>query len=208
MSVPCPEPLAADDEALDRYRQLVGRYHRALDLMSDRGLAELDAKLVDAEAYASAVATHAPPGPVLDVGSGVGLPGVVVALRNRGRTVVMVERRRRRAAFLQLVVSQCGLGNAVVVGEDVRRVGPERTGGPLAAVTAQAVAGWRELYRLTEQLHGVEVVLIARRGGAWAEEVAAFAEALEAEVRVVGAETLRRGGTLVVLSAPGGRPCR
>jgi 16S rRNA (guanine527-N7)-methyltransferase len=203
-----PGAPATDAEALVRFRQLVERYHRALDLMSDRGLAAFDAKLVDAEAYGSAVATHVPAGPVVDVGSGVGLPGVVLAVRNRDRTVVMVERRRRRAAFLQLVVGQCGLGNAVVVGDDVRRVGLEVTGGPVVAVTAQAVAGWRDLYRLTAHLHAAEVVLVARRGGTWAEEVASFAEALGAEVQVVEAEALRRGGTLVVLSAPGGRPCR
>jgi 16S rRNA (guanine527-N7)-methyltransferase len=199
---------ATEEETLARYRALVERYHRSLDLMSDRGLAALPAMLADADAYATAVSQHVSAGPVVDVGSGAGLPGVVVALRNRERRVVMVERRRRRAAFLRLVVAQCGLRNAVVLGEDVRRVGVGQAGGHIAAVTAQAVAGMREVYRLTAHLHGERVAMVLRRGGVWAEEVAAFAEALGADVGVVAAEALGRGGTLVVLSVPGGRPCR
>lgn len=198
----------AEDEPLVCYRGMVERYHRTLDLMSDRGLAELDEKLADAEAYARCVAEHAPTAAVLDVGSGVGLPGVVVATRMAPRRVVLVERRRRRVAFLRMVAARCGVGNVVVVGDDVRMVVPESIGGPVGAITAQAVAGLPDLYRLTRHLHDEQVVLVARRGPSWADEVSALTDGLGCAVEVVTAEALGRGGTLVVLVAAGGRVCR
>jgi 16S rRNA (guanine527-N7)-methyltransferase len=51
-----------------------------------------------------------------DLGSGAGLPGVVVAIACPSLHVTLVESRRPRAAFLQLVVERLGLANAHVAG--------------------------------------------------------------------------------------------
>ncbi len=50
-----------------------------------------------------------------DVGSGAGLPGVVVACAVPSLSVTLVEPRRRRAAFLELVVERLELDNACVL---------------------------------------------------------------------------------------------
>ena len=203
--VPAGQELEA---VVERYRGLLLRYHRTLDLMSDRGLEGVDEKLDDARAYARAIARWAGPGCVVDVGSGAGLPGVVVAASAPERSVVWVERRRRRATFLGMVAAACGLERVQVIAGDVRSLARGSLPDPLAAVTAQAVAGWTDLYAWTRHLHGDRVALVARRGAAWAEEVAALARAIGAEPQVLASEGLGRGGTLVVLSVPGGRPCR
>jgi 16S rRNA (guanine527-N7)-methyltransferase len=209
-----PSGASGGDEAariaasIGAYRALLHRYHRTLDLMSDAGLAGLDAKLDDARAYARAVATWAEPGCVLDVGSGAGLPGVVVAAELPERSMVWAERRRRRATFLGMVAASCGLANVSVVEGDVRRLSLDGLPAPLAAVTAQAVAGWSELYAWTRHLHGDRVVLIARRGEGWAGEAAVFAESIGGAARVLATEPLGRGGTLVVLRVGGGSACR
>jgi len=199
---------ASVEAAIETYRAMLQRYHRTLDLMSDRGLEALDDMIDDARAYARAVSTWAGPGCVVDVGSGAGLPGVVVAASLPERSVVWVERRRRRATFLGMVAAACGLVRVDVVGGDVRAHPAEALPGPLAAVTAQAVAPWSDLYAWTSHLHGERVVFVARRGAAWAEEVASLARAIGAEPHVLATERLGRGGTLVVLSVPGGCPCR
>jgi len=49
-----------------------------------------------------------------DLGSGAGLPGVVVAIARPQLRMTLVESRRPRAAFLQLVVDRLGLANSIV----------------------------------------------------------------------------------------------
>jgi 16S rRNA (guanine527-N7)-methyltransferase len=49
-----------------------------------------------------------------DIGSGAGLPGVVVAIARPFLAVHLVEPRRSRVAFLELVVDTLGVRNAVV----------------------------------------------------------------------------------------------
>ena len=51
-----------------------------------------------------------------DLGSGAGLPGIVVAIARPEVRVGLVDSRRRRVAFLELAVAELGLSNAVVLG--------------------------------------------------------------------------------------------
>jgi 16S rRNA (guanine527-N7)-methyltransferase len=53
---------------------------------------------------------------VYDLGSGAGLPGVPVAIARPEVTVWVVERRARRAAFLELVQQELALANMTVIG--------------------------------------------------------------------------------------------
>ncbi len=55
-------------------------------------------------------------GSALDLGSGAGLPGIVVAIARPELSVVLVEPRRARVAFLELAVEQLELPNAAVAG--------------------------------------------------------------------------------------------
>jgi 16S rRNA (guanine527-N7)-methyltransferase len=50
-----------------------------------------------------------------DLGSGAGLPGIVVAIARPSLRVGLVEARSRRAAFLELVVERLGLPNVAVL---------------------------------------------------------------------------------------------
>jgi 16S rRNA (guanine527-N7)-methyltransferase len=49
-----------------------------------------------------------------DMGSGAGLPGIVVAIARPLLRVTLVEPRRSRAAFLELAIERLGIGNAYV----------------------------------------------------------------------------------------------
>lgn len=212
-------------ELLDRYRGLVERYHGTLDLVSRKALTEFDRYLDEGLRYAALIARLAgPTATVVDVGAGVGLPGVVVAAALPDATVHLVERRRRRAAFLELVVAQLGLGNAAVFGGDVR----DLPGVAADVVTAQAVAGLADLVRLTDDVRGAECWLVSRRGEGWraaldkelgavladagppaalAASPTAEAEAEPAAAYVVE-ESLEPHGSLVAIRLPGGSACR
>lgn len=204
---------AGADEAIAAFRSLLDRYHRTLDLLSPAGYADIERHLAEAERYAAAVVDlAAETGPVLDLGSGAGLPGVVVAARLAPREVWWVERRRRRAAFLTQVAARARLAAVRVIDDDVRRLARPPAG--VAVVTAQAVGTLREVAALTRPLWGPRVLLVSRKGPDWPAEVGELeawwlagrdaAEEGRAAPRVLRAEPLGTRGTLVAVELRGG----
>lgn len=193
------------EAALGRYRDLVERYHGTLDLMSDVGLARFGDHLADAETYVEVVGGISPaPSRVLDLGSGVGLPGVVIAAAFPDLRVELVERRRRRATFLALAVAAVGAKVADVHGTDVGNV----NGAPVDVVVAQAVGRFVDVHRLTRHRHAESVVLMARKGPTWRDEVDELAAESGLATDVLAAKPLPHRGTLVAVRVQGGARCR
>ncbi|WP_294946482.1 16S rRNA (guanine(527)-N(7))-methyltransferase RsmG [uncultured Microbacterium sp.] len=98
-------------------------------------------------------------GRVADVGSGAGLPGLVLAIARPDVQWVLIEPMERRVAWLEEQTADLGLDNVEVV----RARGEEWTGGPvLDAVTARAVSALRTLIPVTAPLlrRGGELVLL------------------------------------------------
>jgi 16S rRNA (guanine527-N7)-methyltransferase len=80
-----------------------------------------------------------------DIGSGAGLPGIVVSCLVSGH-VTLIEPRRLRAEFLHRVCESLRLNAAVVHGK------AERAGGKYDVITARAVAPLAELLKISAHL--------------------------------------------------------
>lgn len=113
------------------------------------------------------------PGVVGDVGSGAGLPGLVLAIARPDVSFVLIEPMERRVAWLSEQVAELGLTNVSVVRA---RAEEARLDEPLDQVTARAVSAFRKLLPLTAPLlrDGGELVLM--KGAAAASEVEAAAK--------------------------------
>ncbi len=111
-------------------------------------------------------------GRIVDIGSGAGLPGVIVAALRPEAEVVLLEPMERRVDWLTEVVETLGLSNAVVT-----RGRAEDLHGELRAdaVTARAVAPLDRLYRWALPLLGKGGVLVALKGARAQDEVEAGA---------------------------------
>ena len=109
---------------------------------------------------------------VIDVGSGAGLPGIVLAVARPDLTITLVEPLARRTAFLSEAVTALGLDSTVTV---VRGRAEDIAGGPPAAadvVTARAVAPLDRLAGWCLPLAAIGGRLLALKGASAAEEVA------------------------------------
>lgn len=73
--------------------------------------------ILDAAAFS--LAWTAPPATCVDLGSGVGLPGIVLAVLWPDTTMRLVDRSQRRVRLMRRAVRILGLDNADVVQEDV-----------------------------------------------------------------------------------------
>ena len=85
------------------------------------------------------VALSATTGRLADLGSGGGLPGLVIAVRRRDLAITLVERRRSRADLLQRAVLALRLDHVGVFSGDVRELANAHPNS-FDAVTARSFA--------------------------------------------------------------------
>jgi 16S rRNA (guanine527-N7)-methyltransferase len=155
----------------------------------------------------SAVIAELVPGPcsLVDLGSGAGLPGIVLALLLPDSEVTLLEPTLRRAVFLGECVAELALGNARVV-----RARAEQMAGTLAAdvVTARAVAPLDRLAALALGLLKPGGILLAVKGARAAAEVRDAERALsrlgvrDVEVLTAGSGKVDPAATVIRLTAP------
>lgn len=129
------------------------------------------------------------PGRVGDVGSGAGLPGLVLAIARPDVSFVLIEPMERRVAWLNEQVTELGLDNVVVLRA---RAEDARFDDPLDQVTARAVSAFRKLLPLTAPLlrDGGELVLM--KGAAAPAEVEAATKEIR-KYKVTDIEVLTLG---------------
>jgi 16S rRNA (guanine527-N7)-methyltransferase len=93
----------------------------------------------------NAAAPASPPLRVLDVGSGGGLPGVVLAVALPGCQTTCVDTVGKKAAFVQQVAAELRLSNLTAAHSRVERLRL----GPFDVVTSRAFASLADFVRLT-----------------------------------------------------------
>ena len=141
---------------------------------------------------------------VVDLGSGAGLPGIVVALLLPDADVTLLEPALRRTIFLEECVAELGLGNT-----RVWRARAEQAAGALVAdvVTARAVAPLDRLADLALGLLKPGGIVLAVKGAKAQAEVRNASAALrrlgvrDVEDVVAGGGKVDPAATVVRVSA-------
>jgi 16S rRNA (guanine527-N7)-methyltransferase len=114
-----------DDAAAARlvaWSAILDRWQRVQRLVGWRdGASLLKEGLADAWAVLPLLARF-PGRPLVDLGSGAGLPGLVLAAAEPGREVHLVEQRRKRAAFLREAARAMELRRVQVWHEDAAKL--------------------------------------------------------------------------------------
>jgi 16S rRNA (guanine527-N7)-methyltransferase len=137
-------------------------------------------------------------GPLLDIGSGGGFPGLVIAALV-DTPVHLVEPRAKRAAFLRDVATKLGLDHVTVHASKVERVSLPA----VATITARAVANLTTLFEIAHHLSDKNTrwVLPKGRGAAseleearrtWQGDFRLVPSVTDAEAAIVIAEGVRR----------------
>lgn len=106
---------------------------------------------------------------VLDVGSGAGLPGLVVAIARPEVSVTLLDANNKKAAFLQQAVANLALPNARVV---CTRVETWRPGEFFPAIVSRAFAALKDFIAGTKELLAPGGRFYAMKGQYPADEIA------------------------------------
>jgi 16S rRNA (guanine527-N7)-methyltransferase len=143
---------------LDRYIELLREESERQNLIARSTLDTIWTRHIVDSAQLVPLAQSAASGPWIDIGSGAGLPGIVVAIL-QPKTVILVEPRRRRAAFLQAVVDALSL-DAKVQARSAERLDREQA----AVISARAVAALPELFAMGEHLSTASTFWLLPKG--------------------------------------------
>lgn len=119
------------------------------------------------------VASLVKPGLVADVGSGAGLPGIVLAIMRPDVEFVLIEPMDRRVTWLNEQVTELGLGNVQVLRARAEETGRE---GEFSQVTARAVSALAKLIPITAPLVKPGGELILMKGSGAQREIDAAAK--------------------------------
>ena len=187
---PLRQPLAAaaqtlglslSDTQLDQllnYLDLIQKWNKVYNLTAVRDpQAMLSQHLVDSLSLLPALRRHAAGGSLrmMDVGSGGGLPGVVVAICEPTIDVTCVDAVAKKATFIKQVAAELGLKNLHGEHSRVEALKVE----PFDLITSRAFASLLDFTTLTRQHLKSGAIWLAMKGQHPADELAALPSDLD-----------------------------
>jgi 16S rRNA (guanine527-N7)-methyltransferase len=195
---------------LDRYVALLLEENQRQNLIARSTVEEIwDRHIVD-----SAQLVRFAPRPDsswLDIGSGAGLPGLVIAILAEG-PVTLLEPRKLRAEFLHQAADALGLANRVTV----HAAKVERITGRFDVITARAVAPLDALLRISQHLSTDKTTWVLPKGKsaqteldearrAWQGSFRLEPSVTSGEAAILVAAGVRRSGMIRIGRQPEGR---
>jgi 16S rRNA (guanine527-N7)-methyltransferase len=149
--------------ALRTFEDLLREYSPRLGLVSDSDLGRIwERHILDSLRALDCLVSE--DRLIADLGSGAGLPGIPIAIARPDARVVLIEPKRRRAAFLELALERLGLSNASVAAARAEEV-------TLAAdvAVARAFGSATDVWRAVGPILKPEGRVLYFAGSSWAE---------------------------------------
>jgi 16S rRNA (guanine527-N7)-methyltransferase len=111
-------------ESLVKYSQLAIEWNKIANLT---GANSVESYITGHVIDCLAVVPFLSQGPLVDIGSGAGLPGIVLAIADPERYIALVEPRGKRSRFLQHIKMQLGLRMIDINSQPVEQYNPSRS---------------------------------------------------------------------------------
>ena len=183
---------------LDRYCAMLLAENQRQNLISKPSEAQLWVRHI---ADSAQLLEHVPretymervPGTWLDLGTGPGLPGLVIAILCPRIPVVLVESRAGRVEFLENCVAELGLKNCEVIGQRLERGNPFESW----VISARAFAPLEKLLRLSAPFSTKDTRYLLPKGRSAAHELEATKPAIRKLFHVKHSLTDAEAGIIV-----------
>jgi len=196
-------------EKLERFARHIGEENERQNLISARSLNTLWQRHL---ADSAQLLNHVPretmddDGAVwLDLGSGPGLPGLVIAILRPRWSVKLVESRKRRVEFLESCVEDLTLPNCEIFGQRVERLVPFAS----TVISARAFAPLPSLLKLAKPFSTAATTYVLPKGRSALQELETLGSAQRRLFHVEQSLTDADAGIIVgrTNNSPGRTPC-
>lgn len=156
------------EELIARYEELIKKWNPTINLVAPASIGALRQRHIDDSLQIAALVQN-PTGLWLDIGSGGGLPGLVLAIafRNCDLHVVLLESDKRKCAFLRSVKRELSLTKLDILAariEDARPMGANY-------ISARALAPIVNLLPYVDRHMAQEGSAYLMKGRAWRDEL-------------------------------------
>ena len=142
---------------LERFTVVLQEWNKIHNLTGAKHLKDIYPNIVDALFPCTFIEE---PTSILDVGTGAGFPGMMLAIAYPNIKTVLCEPRNKRASFLKYVAIELGLSNVVVVKKRVEDYDAE----PFGLISSRAVTDTKMLLKLTEHLQSSQTHYLFYKG--------------------------------------------
>ncbi|MGB3689876.1 MAG: 16S rRNA (guanine(527)-N(7))-methyltransferase RsmG [Jannaschia helgolandensis] len=171
-------------DVLEQLENLVRKWSPRINIVSKASLRDLRRRHIE-DSLEIANAHRPETGPWLDIGSGGGFPGLVVAAcMGHQIDVVLVESDARKCAFLHTVRRELGLNVRIINGR-IERIPPINA----HVISARAVASLSTLFNLAKPHAHESCHYLFPKGRTWREEVLAAREEWVYDLDVLNSQT-------------------
>lgn len=188
---------AAGLAKLERFAIMLAEENRQQNLVADATLAGVWQRHF-ADSLQLLQHARAGEGVWLDLGTGAGFPGLPIALAQPGRTVVLVESRKRRVEWLARAAEDLGIANVRIVGERLERVETIVA----EVISARAFAPLSRLLPLANRFSSSSTTWLLPKGRSAVQELAEQNAAVQQMFHVEHSLTDPEAGILVGRGVP------
>ncbi len=174
-------------ERLEILASLLIKWNPSINLVSKTTLGNLWSRHIHDSAQILKIAEH-PMEHWLDIGSGGGFPGLVVAIMaaeaQSPKRVTLIESDKRKCVFLRTVLREAGI-DGHVISERIENVTPQGAD----IISARAVASLNVLLRFLERHLGKNGVGLFLKGANWEKELNVAQESWSFDYETTKSET-------------------
>ncbi len=153
-------------DKFDEYTKLLLQYNKVHRLSGAKDVSEVDANIEDS-LYPMQFLTPSKISTAVDIGTGAGFPGLILAMAYPKIHFTLVEPLMKRTAFLHLVKSKLGLENVTIKSDRIENIEPFEAD----LITSRAVAKTGALIDLASTFIGEKTVLLFYKGEGVHEEL-------------------------------------
>jgi len=160
---------------VQKYKEHLFKWNKIHNLTGAKDEATMDAFIYDAIfplSFIPQVKT------LMDIGTGAGFPGMILAFGLPNTEVTLVEPLAKRASFLQFIKADLGLSNVTVVKKRVEEMEPK----VFEMITSRAVTDTNMLLKLSENFYDAHTKFLFYKGERVFDEVIDTAQKMSHKV--------------------------